>query len=387
MRGNLLGTTDKRPKPLSPTKAPPILPGEVIEEILVRVPASTLVKLKIVCKSWNALISNPEFVSDNVHRSRADPRLVYRFRDSRKIHFSSVQSLFKNPSALLTKDGCFEMDGDLHILGSCNGLICLGMMNSRFHLGSIRLWNPCTRSASDWLKIRAIKGDMYGFGYDHVHDNYKFLEGCSIYGHKIHTFGSNYWTTIVQDPRFYHPKLGIGTFVYGSLNWAAQAHSNFLEWVIISFDLANENFAPLSLPDMNNRDEHYDPAVGVLRDRLCVCLKENYGGWILWVMKEYGVQESWTKFITVFSNERVYPPMFYSLKAMYMAENDDVVAVSLSSSDSRIFKLVIINSNDARRSYRIFGQRTLVDADHQNCYVYQESLVSPSHLGLPSFRY
>ncbi|XP_020987119.2 F-box/kelch-repeat protein At3g23880 [Arachis duranensis] len=387
MRGNLLGTTDKRPKALSPTKAPPILPGEVIEEILVRVPASSLVKLKIVCKSWNALISNPEFVSDNVHRSRADPRLVYRFRDSRKIHFSSVQSLFKNPSALLTKDGCFEMDGDLHILGSCNGLICLGLMSGRFHLGSIRLWNPCTRSASDWLKIRAIKDDMYGFGYDHVHDNYKFLEGCWIYGHKIHTFGSNYWTTIVQDPLSYHPKLGIGTFVYGTLNWAAQAHSNFLEWVILSFDLANENFAPLSLPDMNNRDEHYDPAVGVLRDRLCVCLKENYGGWIFWVMKEYGVQKSWTKLITVFSNERVYPPMFYSLKAMYMTENDDVVAVSLSPSDSRIFKLVIISSNDARRSHRIFGQRTLVDADHQNCYVYQESLVSPSHLGLPSFHY
>ncbi|XP_016174118.1 F-box/kelch-repeat protein At3g23880-like [Arachis ipaensis] len=366
-----------RPKPHSPTKAPPILPEELIEEILVRVPASTLVKLKIVCKSWNALISNPEFTSDNVYRSRADPRLVYRSRSKCKIHFSSVQSLFKNPSALLTKDCCFEMDDDLHILGSCNGLICLGLISGPFHLGSIRLWNPCTRSASDWLKIRAIDGDMYGFGYDHVHDNYKFLECCWRYGHKIHTFGSNYSTTIVQDPPSYHPKLRIGTFVYGTLNWAAQARSNSLEWVILSFDLASENFAPLSLPDINNRDEYYDPAVGVLRDRLCVCLKENYGGWILWVMEEYGVQESWTKLLTLFSNEHVYPPIFYSFKAMYMTEKDDVLAVS-----SQFFKLVIIKANDVRTS-----QRNFVDADHQNCYVYHESLVSPSHLGLPSFHY
>ncbi|XP_057735813.1 F-box/kelch-repeat protein At3g23880-like [Arachis stenosperma] len=373
MRGNLLGTTDKRPKPLSPTKAPPILPSEVIEEILVRVPASTLVKLKIVCKSWNALISNPEFARDHLHWSRADPstrpRLIYSFSDDRKIRFS-------NPSSPLNEDGFFEMDVGLDILGSCNGLICLRWMTGYLRQ-SIRLWNPCTRSASDWLKIESQPGNMYGFGYDRVHHNYKFL-----YGHKIHTFGLNSRTTIVQDPPSYDPKPAIGTFVYGTLNWAAQARSNFLEWVILSFDLANENFCPLSLPDMDNSDERYVPAVGALRDRLCVCLKEKYGRWIFWVMEDYGVQESWTKFITIFSKRDQETLSCYSFKAMYMTENDDVLAVFFSPYNNVSFNLVIIEANDGRKS-----QRNLYMAGHQDCYVYHESLVSPSHLGLPSFHY
>jgi hypothetical protein len=39
----------------------PVLPDELIEEILMKVPMRPLIRMKCVCKSWQALISNPRF--------------------------------------------------------------------------------------------------------------------------------------------------------------------------------------------------------------------------------------------------------------------------------------------------------------------------------------
>ncbi|MED6112746.1 hypothetical protein PIB30_064429 [Stylosanthes scabra] len=137
-----------------------------------------------------------------------------------------MRSVFENPSDFTTYSS-IQMDRDMQILGSCNGLICFGLMRKRkrkrkglLHLESIRLWNPCTRSASDWLKLEGQKG-------------------------------SNSWKSIIQDPLSYEPKAAIGTFVKGTLNWAAHARSNVSKWVILSFDLAKNRFLPLSLPDLD----------------------------------------------------------------------------------------------------------------------------------------
>ncbi|QHO36533.1 hypothetical protein HN51_029819 [Arachis hypogaea] len=389
MRGNLLGTTDKRHKHLSSTLR--ILPDDIIAEILVRVPASSVVKFKIVCKSWNALISSPRFASDHLHRSTADPtmtrpRLVYR--SDRGFKFFSVQSVYKNPSAP-TEDACFQMDDDVHILGSCNGLICLTLLNRYRRWESIRLWNPCTRLASDWLKIRPegpIFGNyIYGFGYDHVHDNYKFLEGSLAHHYKVHTFGSNSWTTIIQDHSFY-PLQAIGKFVNGTLNWAAHTRNNCFKWVILSFDLANESFYPISLPNRDHSDYSYSSVfftmLGVLRNNLCVCFNENYSRLVLWEMKEHGFQESWTKLVTISSEllaPRRYGSQLLSYRALYIMENDDVLAVSYYS-DAR--KLVMFNAN-----VRQLTHTSLCEPGLHSCYVYHESLVSPSHLGLPCLLY
>ncbi|MED6218230.1 hypothetical protein PIB30_025004 [Stylosanthes scabra] len=314
MPGNLLGTTDKRPKP-----SPQILPDELIEEILVRVPASTIVKLKIVCKSWNALICSSEFARFHLDRSRSDPRLVYGFERDRKMRFVPMRSVFNNPDTFTTYSS-IKMDGDLQILGSCNGLICIGSMRKRkglVHLKSIRFWNPCTRSASDWLKVKGQKGkiNMCGFGYDKVHDNYKFL-----YGHKILILGSkNSWKSIVH--------AAIGTFVKGSLNWAAHAHSDFGKWV----------------------------------------------------MEEYGIEESWARLFCVIGEVQGHRGPF---KALYMTQDDAAVAVfspgdySFSSWNLKIVRYVACSSKVWNYIYyRVLG----AVVGRQNLYVYRESLMSPSH--------
>ncbi|MED6218229.1 hypothetical protein PIB30_025003 [Stylosanthes scabra] len=273
--GNLLGTTDKRPKP-----SPPILPDDLIEEILVRVPASTLLRLKIVCKSWNALICSSEFTRFHLDRSREDPPLVYGFEYDRKIRFVPMRNVLPG-------------------------------VHARCHVGM-------------------VSRDKLG--------------------------SKNSRKSIVQDsPCYYEPKAVIGTFVNGSLNWAAHAHA-----------------------------ESYngDPGVDALRDRLCVCLMmEKHNGWVLWVMEEYGVEESWTRLFNVVSEIQGHRGPF---KALYTTQ-DNAAYVTVFSPGNRSYGLKIVT----HEKYVALGWNIYyrVEVGHQNMYVYHETLLSPSHLGLPSFNY
>ncbi|MED6223900.1 hypothetical protein PIB30_078613 [Stylosanthes scabra] len=61
-----------RPRPPRWRQSPFLrVPEELIVEILVRVPATCLIHLKRVCRSWKNLISNPKFVRYQVERSIA----------------------------------------------------------------------------------------------------------------------------------------------------------------------------------------------------------------------------------------------------------------------------------------------------------------------------
>ena len=141
----------------------------------------SLLEFRSVCKSWKNLISSSQFAKDHLQRSIADPtmthpRLAYSNRGVKdcKIGFCPIQPLLENPSAPV-KVVCFPMGEPLDMLGSCNGLLCL---HTLLHNNSVRLWNPCTGFASEWLKIEPTRKrpvTYCGFGYDHVHDKYKVL--------------------------------------------------------------------------------------------------------------------------------------------------------------------------------------------------------------------
>ncbi|OMO97146.1 hypothetical protein COLO4_14845 [Corchorus olitorius] len=58
------------------------LPEELLLEILVRVPAEDLVKFTAVCKSWNSVIKNPNFISTHLGKtiSSSNSRRLLLFR-------------------------------------------------------------------------------------------------------------------------------------------------------------------------------------------------------------------------------------------------------------------------------------------------------------------
>ncbi|MED6154212.1 hypothetical protein PIB30_110044, partial [Stylosanthes scabra] len=135
-----------------PSQPLPVLPDDIIREILLRLPARSLLLLKSVCRSWRTLISSSKFANDHVQRSiSADPclsdsRVVYRDWDYNCKRFGDfpIETLLKNPSKL-PEVVLLQGGSNYRIIGSCNGLLCLlEVEGANTRKNRAMLWNPCT---------------------------------------------------------------------------------------------------------------------------------------------------------------------------------------------------------------------------------------------------
>jgi len=343
--------------------SPPFLPEELIVEILVRLPVRLLLQYKCVCKTWKTLISDPQFAKSHVLSSNASLRLVSIVCGLGRIPIISyplklpLEDTSKPQSITLVARHWSRLR---HILGSCNGLICL----YDHRLSKFRLWNPSINlksSSSPTILCFHRKRILYcGFGYDRVNDTYKLLVVVQNKSNSketktiLYTFGENSWTSVQNFPC--GPPCdtysGFGKFVSGSLNWIVNKD------VIISFDLGKETYGEMLLPQ-----HHYDPVLYVLSNCICVSFyhsKEK--SWVMWMMKEYGVVESWTKLMIFPQDGR---PL--SKDALFISENGVLLLRNKNNSE-----LIVYNLNDnGDYCCRIFG------AFGRDLHVYHESLVSP----------
>ncbi|XP_057433485.1 F-box/kelch-repeat protein At3g23880-like [Lotus japonicus] len=321
------------------------LPDEVILEIFLRVPVRSVIRLKCVCKSWKILISSPQFAKDHFRMksfisSVTSMRLAsLAYYNHRKlITTCPVQSLLENPLARRETSSFTVENRWVEILGSSNGLLCLA---DNFCL--FRLINPFTRSASKKspplpLRLNVFKDEVaqYGFGYDQLNDKYKVLV---TYGFprvtKLYTFGTqSSWTTIQNFPCDQVPQMWYkaGKFVSGTLNWFVLERN-----VIISFDLEKETYGEVLLPlhlesDHPNQHRGHNPNqqidIDALSNCLCLCYFNDIH-YVVWVMKKYGNQQSWTKLVLIpHSNLKMHRLMcidasyrFAYLHPLWISEN------------------------------------------------------------------
>nr|XP_025683205.2 F-box/kelch-repeat protein At3g23880-like [Arachis hypogaea] len=405
-KGKVVTTTEGWPELLrrTTTKPPPILLDELIAEILLRIPARSLVRLRnSVCSSWRTLISSSQFAKDHLRRSMAvDPALTHpriAYYSSRysypTIGVFSIQSVFENRPHEPTRVVAYEGRRHRLIIGSCNGLLCLHD-NER-----AMLWNPCTGFTSQPLEIGRIFY-VCGFGYDHVNDKYKLFlieekkSGGSVT--RIFTFGpKSTWRTIQDFPyRLHDPNnkaillAPVGLFVSGTgtLNWLlCSSRTSFV--AVLSLDLVKETYSQISLPSRDSDDAlRVFPQLATLRGCLAVCYETKKTHWTLWIMKEYGVPQSWTKLAIIPHHPLlVNPRSSYALEPMYMLKNDVLLVLSPRG------KFVLCNLNDGTIDFpnidsSVDGIPQLPPLSHGAggwiFHIYHESLVSPSHFGLPT---
>ncbi|KAG4402402.1 hypothetical protein GLYMA_02G188000v4 [Glycine max] len=316
----MLEITTKMPKILlSPTAggesesprchASPVLLEELISNILHRVPVRSLLQFKCVCKSWNSLISDPLFAKDHLCASTADPNMTHQrllsftVCDPKIVSFP-MHLLLQNPPTPAKPLCSSSLNDSYLILGSCNGLLCL------YHIPRcyVALWNPSIRFTSKRLPTGLSPGEgfstFHGFGYDAVNDKYKLLLAMRVLGEtvtKIYTFGADSSCKVIQNlPLDPHPTERLGKFVSGTLNWIAPKMGVSDEkWVICSFDFATETSGQVVLP-YGDRDNVCKPVINAVRNCLCVCFFDSRKAhWAVWLMKEYGVQDSWTKLMVI----------------------------------------------------------------------------------------
>jgi F-box interacting protein len=119
---------------------------------------------------------------------------------------------------------------------------------------------------------------------------------------RVYSLKTNSWRGMKDDaiPYFVHNLFpygrGCGALASGALHWVAPGESGGC-CVIVAFDLGVEEFRIVPQPDGVDGGSKVD--VVVLEGRLCMLCNYDSGCVDVWVMKEYGLKESWTKVFEV----------------------------------------------------------------------------------------
>ncbi|KAL7183119.1 hypothetical protein ACSBR1_041741 [Camellia fascicularis] len=252
----------------------------------------------------------------------------------------------------------------IDIWGSCDGLLLI--LDICF---SCILVNPSTRQCRKLPKSSFSKSkfhlNSYGLGHDPSNDDYKVVRisnhdqdaNCADNKVSVYTLRMNLWSRVEDSPYdhiVHGPSRGI--LVGGALHWLARkgVGSN-KSTVIVSFDLADENFR-----DMDSVDNFIlVEELGVLGGCLCV-LVPDYGFCDdVWVMKEYGMRDSWIKFTVNCNN--FCKPLCLSTAGEVLLEVNQRKLVLFNPQERESKELVIQGS-----PYRF------------EAGIYMESLVSPN---------
>ncbi|GJY00016.1 F-box associated domain containing protein [Tanacetum coccineum] len=264
-----------------------ILPPEIIVEILLRFPVETLLRCKSVCKSWYELISSRYFINSHVKLWNEKNRYV-----SPKLMFN-VRPIYSYRAGGYTR----TIVAAPYMISSCNGLLCyVKDRNTPF------IYNPSTR-VSNTLPSSGYAGAGYAFGYDESTYDYKVI-ALSSRGNKakIYSLKTGVWKNINDVPHI-PAWFNRATFSNGAFHWMVckrVAGSSFRLTTIVSLDLATETFGEVPPPVYDNECNRWI-TLGALGDWLCVLVhyKNEIRRADLWVMKVYGVRDSWTKLVSI----------------------------------------------------------------------------------------
>ncbi|KAL3506448.1 hypothetical protein ACH5RR_031830 [Cinchona calisaya] len=249
----------------------------IFTEILIRLPLKSLAQFWCVSKSWKAQIDNPKFVRMHYDRTKnsdsAEVRILvggshygsYKLysievHDSLSLDLDEVCSKRAKEIEIPDKLSHIVYDHDdyhgCQILGSCNGLICLGLLLRTAPL-ALTYMNPLTQKQWALLKFprRYSEGTCYeyGFGHNEVTDDYMLivLAGNPPTTVTIYSLKSDSWKRVLDSP--FQGMKGtieqrIGVFAGKALHWVMRDWETMANF-IAAFDLQTEKFYPIALPE------------------------------------------------------------------------------------------------------------------------------------------
>ncbi|KAI3459039.1 hypothetical protein Pfo_015702 [Paulownia fortunei] len=252
----------------------PNLPEEIITEILSRLSVKSLLKFRCISKSWCSLISSKHFIKTHLENSTKNTTLAHH----------RIISTFMQP---------------LWRLKHC----------SLHSLKKFFLWNPSTRKSKNLpdfdARLMHIKHGFitkFGFGFDESSGDYKVYAVFSLIWidcryqaiGKVYSLKADSWENI-KSFKDGSPFDEGGKFASGKLHWSKNSGLNS-RWDICSFDLKSEVYGVVEQPSY--AEGGFYPNLDALG---CLCVLCDYPKTSadVWVLKQYGVKESWDKVVTV----------------------------------------------------------------------------------------
>ncbi|XP_030502019.2 putative F-box protein At2g02030 [Cannabis sativa] len=260
------------------------LPEEIIEKIMLWVPADSLVQSKVVNKFWYSLISglinDPKFVSDHllIAKNQSSASLLFKWPshhvDHRLIAYKLLTVNYDDrgeddPLMSVSEPLSIhlpELIGDessWHCSYHCDGLILLVS-----DVGRMALCNPALKEFMFLPQPRnfIIEGPprypngVVEFGFDSANNDYKCVviwchNKCKV---EVYTMSSNSWREInmPQDIVDIITSNVLGNPLYweGVCYWLGHDLDNYYYRVILSFNLSNEEFHLIRLPHFKSWD-------------------------------------------------------------------------------------------------------------------------------------
>ncbi|XP_026383678.1 F-box/kelch-repeat protein At3g06240-like [Papaver somniferum] len=315
-------------------------PEEITVDILKRLPIKSVLKFRCVCKKWYDILNDPEFLKKQQNHDLGDDDSTLILRKGCDYYsisndtFTSIASSSSSDVAISlsakdVKDLDFPIispktpmpfiEETVQVLGSCKGLICFVLVFARIH----GLLNPFTgeyrKLPSPGSSIPSGKSLFYnyGLGYDSKTSDYKLVRIAksdeNVPEVKVYTVGSNSWRSIENLDIPYVSCRGTSRFLNGCLHWIAN-YSFQTPRVIVSFDLGSETFKELALPEnLRGGSNVCFSAAGGCLTVLCSdpC---PWGRFDVWVMKDYGRRESWTRLFTITENIKSFEYIIRSFR-------------------------------------------------------------------------
>ncbi|KAL6518018.1 hypothetical protein OROMI_033719 [Orobanche minor] len=357
------------------------LPSEIMSDILLRIPDRSIASFKCVCRSLRDFVETHEFVNSHISRSAAALAVV------KGNPISSRCSLFKIEDEINIENSRshdhrynhlieFGFPSTVTIESSVNGLLLLCKSNG------LCVCNPRSRQYIDlqcprgfFNKKVVLSKVIYGFGVSKISGQYKVFRIVESENHcRLYTLGTGAgkgsWRRVgVASATFGYGYCHPAAFLNGKLHWLV-LDSSRTPW-ISCLDLETECFSTLSLPpDLIGRRVDN---VFAFRDCLCLCdhTFAQHGTVDIWLMKEYGVEKSWTKEYVIKSpkfdrsNSRARPIKVF--------KDDDIL---MQWGHERLFYY----SNKMNKTI----QNGILDDDDQHWFI-SSVLLTPSFLALRTF--
>ncbi|CAA7041687.1 unnamed protein product [Microthlaspi erraticum] len=258
------------------------LPGDLVEEILCRVPATSLKRLRSTCKRWDRLFNDIKFTRK--HFDIAPKQFMFILFNNNRFFSLSIKLQKLSPPRKVTDDlSLTDLHSTLDKMQIRRVFHCDGLLLCVTYEFNARLvvWNPCygqTRWINGYDIYTTYALGSYQDKKSSKDTSYKILSH-RVYGDnqefKVHEIDSDSsWRTLDLVLDFELPYLHKGVSLKGKTYWIARDEKE-LGSFLISFDYTTEIFERLCLP--RQLPSYRNLSLSIIREEKIAVLLQHFG--------------------------------------------------------------------------------------------------------------